>query len=325
MLRNFAKELIGKKPGNHWPGRFLKRHQIELSSAYTTAMDSNRKRADSAYKYSRYFDLLARKLDKYNVEPGNIYNMDEKGFLIRMLLKGLRIFSKRKYKQGNFKQRLQDRNHEWITAIACICADRTSLSPALIYQAASGNIQDTWLQDFDPQHYKTFFASSTSGWTNNKLGYAWLTGVFDRETKDKARRQWRLLFLNGHGSHLTMKFFNYYDDNKILLATYPPHSTHSLQPLDVGIFSPLSHAYSSELEAYLHISMGLSHITKRDFFRLFFPAWIKALSSKNIISSWRTVRIYPFNPKIVLARFSREPQSRPLTSESSRSILGVED
>jgi hypothetical protein len=112
MLRNFAKELTGKKPGNHWPGHSLKRHQIKLSSAYTTAMDSNRKRADSAYRYSRYFDLLAQKLDKYNVDPGNIYNMDEKGFLIRMLSKGLRIFSKRKYKQGNFKQRLQDGNRE---------------------------------------------------------------------------------------------------------------------------------------------------------------------------------------------------------------------
>jgi hypothetical protein len=104
-----------------------------------------------------------------------------------------------------------------------------------------------------------------------------------------------------------MKFFNYYDDNKILLAIYPAHLTHSLQLLDVGIFSLLSHAYSSELEAYLHISMGLSHITKQDFFCLFFLAWIKALSSKNIISSWRMVGIHPFNPKIVLARFSREP------------------
>lgn len=75
-------------------------------------MDSNQKRADSVYKYSWYFDLLARKLDKYNLDPGNIYNMDKKGFLIRMLLKGLRIFSKRKYKQGNFKQRLQDGNRE---------------------------------------------------------------------------------------------------------------------------------------------------------------------------------------------------------------------
>jgi hypothetical protein len=325
MLRNFAKELTGKKPGKHWPGRFLKKHQIELTSAYTTAMDANRKRADSAYKYARYFNLLARKLDEYKVELENIYNMDEKGFLIGMLSKSLRIFSKRKYQQGGFKERLQDGNREWITTIACICADGSSLSPALIYQAAGGNIQDTWLQYFDPQHHKTFFAPSTSGWTNDKLGLAWLTGIFDRETKEKARRRWRPLFLDGHGSHLTMKFFDYCDKNKILLVTYPPHSTHSLQPLDVGIFSPLSGAYSKELEEFLHISLGLSHITKRDFFRLFIPAWRRALTSENIISSWKTVGIQPFNPEIILQRFSKEPESGPSTSESSRSILGAED
>jgi hypothetical protein len=325
MLRNFAKELTGKKPGKHWPGRFLKKHHNELASAYTTAMDSNRKRADSAYKYARYFDLLARKMDQYKVEPENIYNMDEKGFLIGMLSKGLRIFSKKKYQEGNFKERLQDGNREWITTIACICADGTSLSPGLIYQAASGDIQDTWLQDFDPQHHKVFFSSSTSGWTNDKLGFAWLTQIFDRETKDKARRRWRLLFLDGHGSHLTMKFFDYCDKNKIILVTYPPHSTHSLQPLDVGIFSPLSKAYSDELEAFLHISLGLSHITKRDFFRLFFPAWGRALTRENIISSWKTVGIYPFDPEIILKKFSKEPESRPSTSESSRSVLNAED
>jgi hypothetical protein len=36
-----------------------------------------------------------------------------------------------------------------------------------------------------------------------------------------------------------MEFINYYNDNKILLMIYPPHLTHSLQLLDVGIFSPL--------------------------------------------------------------------------------------
>jgi transposase-like protein len=97
MLRNFAKELTGKKLGKHWPGRFLKKHYNELASTYTTAMDSNRKRADSAYKYARYFNLLAQKMDQYKVEAENIYNMDEKGFLIGMLSKGLRIFSKKKY------------------------------------------------------------------------------------------------------------------------------------------------------------------------------------------------------------------------------------
>jgi hypothetical protein len=251
--------------------------------------------------------------------------MDEKGFLIGMLSNGFRIFSKHKYKQGGLKQRLQDGNREWITSIACICADGTSLSPGLIYQAVSGNIQDTWLQDFDPKLHDCFFASSPSGWTNDELGFAWLKDIFDRQTKEKGRRRWRLLILDGHGSHLTMKFIDYCDANRILLMTYTPHSTHSLQPLDVGIFSHLSLAYSSQLEEFLHKSQGLSHITKRDFFRLFWPAWGKALSSKNILSSWRTVGISPLNPEIGLTRFTRVKDSRPSSSDSSRSILQAED
>jgi hypothetical protein len=201
--------------------------------------------------------LLSRKLQEYELQPEDIYNMDEKGFMIGMLVKGLRIFSEQKYNSGGLKQRLQDGNREWITSIACICADGTSLSPGLIYQATSGNIQDSWLQDFDPKLHACFFASSPSGWTNDELGYAWLTNIFDRETKEKARRRWRLLILDGHGSHFTMKFIDYCDANRILLMTYPPHSTHSL-PLDVGIFSPLSTAYSKHLEEFLHKFMGIS-------------------------------------------------------------------
>jgi hypothetical protein len=81
--------------------------------------------------------------------------------------------------------------------------------------------------------------------------------------------RWRLLILNGHGSHLTMEFINYCDDNKILLMIYPPYSTHSLQLLNVGIFSPLATGYSKQLEEFLYKLMGLSLITKQDFFCLF--------------------------------------------------------
>ena len=81
---------------------------------------------------------------------------------------------------------IQDGNREWITTITCICANGSSFTPALIYQAISGKIQDTWLQDFDPVVHKAFFASLLSGWINNDLGLRWLKQVFNRETKTKA-------------------------------------------------------------------------------------------------------------------------------------------
>jgi hypothetical protein len=67
-------------------------------------MDTNRKKADSAFKYSLYFKLLRRKIEQYDVDPQHIYNIDEKGFLIGILLKMKRIFTKRRYEEGNVRQ-----------------------------------------------------------------------------------------------------------------------------------------------------------------------------------------------------------------------------
>jgi hypothetical protein len=41
-----------------------------------------RKRADSAYKYTLYFELMARKIEEYDIQPEDMYNMDEKELLI---------------------------------------------------------------------------------------------------------------------------------------------------------------------------------------------------------------------------------------------------
>jgi hypothetical protein len=148
--------------------------------------------------------------------------------MLGVLIRSKRVFSRRLYEKGKIKAHIQDGSREWITLLACICADGSHLEPSLIYQSASGSIQDSWLQAFDPDDHRVHFASSPSGWTNNELGLAWLKYVFDRSTKKKARRSYRLLILDGHGSHLTMDFIEYCNQNRILLAVYPPHSTHTL-------------------------------------------------------------------------------------------------
>jgi hypothetical protein len=86
---------------------------------------------------------------------------------------------------------------------------------------------------------------------------AWLEQVFERSTKKKARQRWCVLILDGHTSYLMMEFINHCNAKKILLAVFPPHATHSLQPLDVVLFAPLSSSYSQELEHFIHQSQGL--------------------------------------------------------------------
>src|SRR5262245_26819128 len=143
MIRNFASEIARKPAGKCWADRYIARHQNQLISHWTTGIDSTRHQADSAFKYSLYFELLRQKIEQYDIQPKQIYNMDENGFLIRIVTRMKRVFSKKLYTKGKLKAVLQDGNQEWITTIAYIYADGTTLKPALIYQAASGNIQDT--------------------------------------------------------------------------------------------------------------------------------------------------------------------------------------
>jgi hypothetical protein len=112
------------------------------------------------------------------------------------------VFSRRLWERKNVREALQDGSREWITVLAAIlaaiCADGVKLPPGLIYAAASGALQSTWVADVKAGIHDVFITSTPSSWSNNKVGLAWLEQVFDRCTKQKARRAYRLLIVDGH-------------------------------------------------------------------------------------------------------------------------------
>jgi hypothetical protein len=60
--------------------------------------------------------------------------------------------------------------------------------------------------------------------TNDDIGLAWLKQVFDRYNKKKAPQSYRLLTVDGHGSHLKMDFIDDCDGNQITLAVFSAHT-----------------------------------------------------------------------------------------------------
>ena len=322
MIRNFASSLAGREVSESWVTRFMNRNSTHLISRWQTAMDRDHHKADSEAKYSLYFKLLHDKIKEYNVEPSHIFNMDEKGFMIGVLGRSKRVFDKGIYTRKGVTTAVQDGSREWVTVLACICSDGTALSPSLIFQSDAGALKSSWVNAIDPEKHSVFVTSSPSGWTNNDIGLAWLKEVFERETGRYARTGYRLLLVDGHSSHLTMDFINYCNDHKILLAVFPPHSTHTLQPLDVGMFKPLSSAYSEELSLYLHHSHGILPVRKGDFFLLFWNAWSATSKKQTIRKSFEATGIYPPNAEVILRRFRKEASS---SDESSSSVLSGED
>ncbi len=143
MIQNFASHIAKRDVSESWVTRFLNRHSSEIFSRWATGMDQDRHAADSMGKYKLYFDLLERKIAHYSVESRHIYNMDEKGFMLGIVGRSKRVFSKAMYKQKRVRESLQDGNREWITLLATVCADGTALSPGIIFQSANSTLQSS--------------------------------------------------------------------------------------------------------------------------------------------------------------------------------------
>jgi len=80
----------------------------------------------------------------------------------------------------------------------------------------------------------------------------------------------------------------------------PPHSSHLLQPLDVGCFSPLKRAYSREIESL--IRHQINHITKLEFLPAFKAAFDRSFTTANICSAFRGAGLVPLQPDAVLSK-----------------------
>jgi hypothetical protein len=186
MIQDFASMIAHKQVLEAWVTCFKHCHEDALISRYTTAMDATRYTADSYIKYKSYFDLLHGKMEEHETLPENSYNKDKKGFMIGVIRRSKRTFTRARQEMHELTAALQDGLRTWITTVTAVCADGTALLPGLIYKSANCTLQLSWVADIKPGVHDVFVASTPSGWTNNNVGLAWLEQVFDRCTKKKA-------------------------------------------------------------------------------------------------------------------------------------------
>ena len=209
--------------------------------------------------------------------------------------------------------------------LACISADGTSLPPALIYKGESHDLQSTWVQDLQESD-QCYFAATANGWSCDRLGLVWLEKVFERHTKQKCRgTRRRLLLVDGHSSHVNMKFIELADCLWILVMILPPHSTHRLQPLDVGLFQPLAIAYTKQPNTLMSSSYWIVSKTKRMFWPMFQASWNEAFTAQNINSAFAKTGVFPSDSSKVLTVIQKKAESpkppiNPPTPMSSRAI-----
>jgi len=205
----------------------------------------------------------------------------------------------RRFESVRITQANQDGSRKFVSLLACVSAAGTVLPPALIYKGASRDIQDTWLEDWNSQEV-AYFGASENGWSSDALGLHWLVTVLDPHTRENVGRGRRLLIVDGHSSHVNMKFIEQCDKLRILVIILPPHTTHRLQPLDVSLFLPLAIAYTKQINSVMVGSLGFTGFTQRSFWMSFWPAWQESFTPATIASGFAKSGILPINPSVVI-------------------------
>jgi len=180
-----------------------------------------------------------------------------------------------------------------ITAIECISADGRCLDPLIIWPAVTH--RSPWTAHPTPGWH---FASSKSGYTDTAISLYWMQQVFDPLTKARANGKPRLLICDGFGTHESLEILTHCFENNIFLCRLPSHTSHKLQPCDVGVFGPLKKAYRELVERLYR--GGANAIGKRHFTSLYSKARQIAFTPRNIRAGWSKAGLFPFNPIRVL-------------------------
>jgi len=180
--------------------------------------------------------------------------------------------------RGNYK--VEPGCQEWATIIECISADGVAIPPLIIFKGET--LSTNWIpKDLDPTWR---FTNNKKGWTSMDHGEEWLRQCFEPVTSERAKGRTRLLICDGHDSHISPKFVRHCIDKNIFLLLLPPHSSHLLQPLDVGVFRPLKAAMTTQLDPLFRT--GLHRLEKAEWASCFIKARSAALTKSNILGGW---------------------------------------
>ena len=97
-----------------------------------------------------------------------------------------------------------------------------------------------------------------------------------------------LRVIDGHESCKSLAFQDLCKKNRIINLCMPLHSSHILQPLDVGCFAPLKRAYSKKIRVLATDHVG--HIDKKAFIasfaKVFETAIFKGKHAAKLQSNW---------------------------------------
>ncbi|EED11599.1 transposon, putative [Talaromyces stipitatus ATCC 10500] len=293
LVQDMADLLLSQRENRHvserWVYRFVDRHPEE-KLRFSRRYNYERAKCEDIKIIQEHFNRVQEVIQEYGILSEDIYNFDETGFAMSLCASAKVITGSDRY--GYYNLVIANGSQQLKQLI-----QQDGLCPHILSSKQQPSINKA-----------------------DEIGLQWLQKHFIPHTTSRTKGRYRMLILDGHGSHLTPQFDQICTENNIIPVCMPPHSSHLLQPLDVGCFAVLKRQYALHVEQ--RVRLGFNHIDKYDFLTAFPEARTVAYKAENIQNGFKATGLVPFDPDHVYQKLTvqlRTPTPPPSRSSDSQS------
>lgn len=338
-----------------WYPQFRKDHP-ELRSTFLKAVEKSRKSFESSdiADITTFYKELEDLIKIHRIGASEIWNEDEAGIRLGCLRETLQVLVMRTTRASR-PEVLDPANRESCTLIGAGNAVGDSIPPWLIFKSfatenfasieaddnmrfvrtdtafSNADVTFDWLHEFNRVSWTKSAQASRLGVTlNDWFGcdeWKCVDGVAEVEVNEPPNHHdekiWRLLVIDGFTGHSSFKFIEYCIQFDILIVMLPPHSTHIMQPMDVGVFQPLKHAHQAALRKSLQ--EGNLAFNRIDFVSAFQKIFDVGFSRHNIMSGFEKTGLFPSNNIPVITKLvEAQRKQRDAVNPAFESLLPPE-
>lgn len=271
-----------QKAGLDWLRGFMKRHP-DLSHRQPESTSLSRASSFNPTNVKNFYEKLENVLKKYKFTPDRIHNADETGLCT--VTNPPKVIAERGSKQ--VAQASSAERGQLVTMLGFISASGNTVPPVFIFPRV--RFKTFMLEDCPTG---SIALCNKSGWMNS-VNFTSSFQHFVNFTNPSLEKP-VLLLIDNHDSHINIDVIKEAKEKGVVILTFPPHCSHKLQPLDVGVYGPFKTYFKVAQNNWLVTNPGktvsIYHLPK--FAK---TAYEGAFTLKNIKNSFEKTGIHPFN------------------------------
>jgi hypothetical protein len=274
-----------KMAGDDWFTAFMKRNP-NLSIRSPEATSLSRATSFNRTNVHEFFEKYRDVLERFKLSASRIWNVDETG--VTTVQKPKKVVAQRGLKQVGAVTSAE--RGTLVTLAAAANAIGNFIPCMFVFPRIRYN--DIFVSNGPPE---CIGAGNSSGWMSKREFLIFLDH-FIKHTKPTSEDP-VLLFLDNHHSHVNIEVVNKAKENNIILLSFPPHCSHNLQPLDVGVYGPFKNYVNRQQTNWMSSNPGKT-MTIYNIPGIVKEAFPLAFTQNNIINSFRKAGIWPCNEDV---------------------------